>query len=96
MKAFRIRAAVVTAVVVGAMASLHAQLVVYDPANYFETITQYEQMIREYAFLLKQATRLPVDIASRYHAHSLDWTTHDLTARLVYARRLLQALNEGD
>jgi hypothetical protein len=39
---------------------------------------------------------VPVDIASRYHAHSLDWTTHDLTARLVYARRLLQALNEGD
>ncbi len=96
MRKVGIRVAVITAAFVGAVASLHAQFVVYDPTNYFEAVTQYEQMIRQYTFLLKQATRVPVDIASRYHAHSLDWTTHDLTGRLEYARRLLQALNEGD
>lgn len=91
-----IRVGVMTAVLVGGVASLHAQLVVYDPLNYVEAVARYEQMLQQYTFLLKQARRVPVDIASRYHAHSLDWTTHDLTARLVYARRLLQALNEGD
>jgi hypothetical protein len=91
-----IRVGVLTAVLVCGVASVHAQFVVYDPTNYAEAVLRYEQLVRQYAFLLKQATRLPVDIASRYHAHSIDWTTHDLTAHLVYARRLLQALNEGD
>lgn len=96
MRTLGIRIAAITAVLVCAVGSLHAQFVVYDPTNYLQAIARYEQMLQQYTFLLKQAKRLPVDIASRYHAHSLDWTTHDLTARLVYARRLLQALNEGD
>jgi hypothetical protein len=75
---------------------LHAQFVVYDPTNYLEAIAQYEQMIRQYEFLIQQAKRLPVDLATRYHAHSLDWTYHDLTAGLLYAQRLLTALNKGD
>jgi len=96
MRTLGMLAAVIIAAFASAVTSLQAQFVVYDPTNYAEAVLQYEQMIRQYAFLLKQATRLPVDIASRYHAHSLEWTTHDLTARLVYGRRLLHALNEGD
>ena len=73
-----------------------AQFVVYDPANYLEAILQYEQILRHYEFLIQQAKRLPVDMASRYHAHSIDWTYHDLRAGLQYAQPLLAALNEGD
>lgn len=72
-----------------------AQFTVYDPANYFEAVVQYEQMIRHYEFLLQQARRVPVDIATRYHGYSLDWTFHDLTSGL-YAKDLLAALNAGD
>src|SRR5206468_4481309 len=75
---------------------LKAQLAVYDPANYLEAVAQYEQLIRQYEFLIQQAKRVPVDLESRYHAHSLDWTYHDLTAGLLYAQPLLTALNEGD
>jgi hypothetical protein len=73
-----------------------AQLVVHDPANYLEAVAQFEQLIRQYEFLIQQARRVPVDVASRYHAHSLDWTYHDLGAGLLYAQPLLTALNEGD
>jgi hypothetical protein len=74
---------------------VHAQLVVYDPANYVEAIAQYEQLLLHYEFLLQQARRVPVDLATRYHAYSRDWTSHGL-AGLVYAQPLLAALNEGD
>ena len=73
-----------------------AQFVVYDPANYLEAILQYEQILRHYEFLIQQAKRVPVDMATRYHAHSIDWTYHDLRAGLQYAQPLLAALNEGD
>jgi hypothetical protein len=75
---------------------LKAQLAVYDPANYLEAVAQYEQMIRQYEFLIQQAKRLPVNLETRYHAHSIDWTYHDLDAGLLYARPMLAALNEGD
>jgi len=75
---------------------LKAQFVVYDPTNYIEAVLQYEQILRQYEFLIQQARRVPVDLATRYHAHSIDWTYHDLTAGLLYAQPLLAALNEGD
>ena len=75
---------------------LKAQLAVYDPANYLEAVAQYEQMIRQYEFLIQQAKRVPVNLETRYHAHSIDWTYHDLAADLLYARPMLAALNEGD
>lgn len=74
---------------------LRAQFVVYDPSNYFEAVAEYEQLIQQYRFLLAQAHRVPVDIESRYHGYSLDWTLHDL-AGLLYAQPLLNALNQGD
>ena len=73
-----------------------AQFVVYDPENYLEAVAQYEQMLEQYRFLLKQAERVPVDIAARYHAHSIDWTNHAAAAGLQFAGPLLTALNEGD
>jgi hypothetical protein len=75
---------------------LKAQFVVYDPTNYFEAVAEYEQLIQQYEFLIQQARRVPVDIETRYHAYSLDWTFHDLNSSLLYARALLQALNVGD
>jgi hypothetical protein len=41
-------------------------------------------------------TTIPVDIAARYHAHSIDWTNHAAAAGLQFAGPLLAALNEGD
>jgi hypothetical protein len=73
-----------------------AQFVVYDPENFLEAVAQYEQMLEQYRFLLKQAERVPVDIAARYHAHSIDWTNHAAAAGLQFAGPLLAALNEGD
>lgn len=75
---------------------VHAQFIVYDPTNYLEAVAQVEQLLRQYQFLVRQARRVPVDLATRYHAHSLEWTAHNLGAGLVYARNLLAALNEGD
>src|SRR5581483_1774788 len=72
---------------------LRAQWVVYDPSNYFEAVAEYEQLIQQYQFLLAQARRVPVDIESRYHGYSLDWTFYDL-AGLLYAQPLLTALNQ--
>jgi hypothetical protein len=76
--------------------SARAQWVVFDPSNYAEAIAQVQQMIRQYEFWIEQTRRVPVDIASRYHAHSLDWTYHDLSGGALYAQAMLRALNEGD
>jgi hypothetical protein len=74
---------------------LQAQLAVYDPANYGEAVAEYAQLIRQYEFLIQQAQRVPVDLETRYHAYSLDWTYYDPTS-LLYAQRLAVALNAGD
>ena len=96
MKRTWILVSLIVAVVGLAASPLRAQWVVYDPTNYFEAVAQLEQLLQQYEFLLKQARRVPVDIANRYHAHSLDWTYHDLASGLLYAQPLLAALNEGD
>jgi len=91
--------AVLAVLVLGATSltvPVRAQLVVYDPVNYIEAVQQYLQIVREYDMMLAQIRRVPVDIATRYHAHSIEWTLHTLTDPLVYAEPLLRALNEGD
>jgi hypothetical protein len=75
--------------------SLRAQFVVYDPSNYVEAVAEYEQLLQQYQFLLAQARRVPVDIETRYHGYSIDWTLHGL-AGLLHAQPLLTALNVGD
>ena len=69
---------------------------VYDDANWYEAFLQLLQFIEQLRFWINQAKRLPIDMATRYHGHSVDWTLHDLTAGLVYAQRILTALNVGD
>jgi hypothetical protein len=90
-----IRVGVMAAALGFAVASLHAQFVVYDPSNYFEAVAELAQLVRQYEFLIKQAAQLPVDIASRYHAYSFEWSLHDPNAA-QYAQQLLTALNVGD
>ena len=75
--------------------TVHAQWVVYDPTNYAEAVAAYEQLLQQYQFLLAQAHRLPLDMASRYHGSSTDWNRHDSTG-LLYAQPLVSALNQGD
>ncbi|HKV98808.1 MAG TPA: hypothetical protein VJN96_03230 [Vicinamibacterales bacterium] len=86
----------VTALLAAWAPPARAQFVVFDPSNYAEAILQVQQLIRQYLFLIEQAQRVPVDIATRYHAHSLDWTYHDLSNGALYAQQILRALNEGD
>ena len=82
-------------VVVALVRPLTAQWVVYDPTNYAEAVAEVEQLIRQYEFLIAQAARVPVDIETRYHGYSLDWTFHDPSG-LLYAQTLASALNQGD
>ena len=71
-------------------------VLVYDDANWYEAFLQLVQFIEQLRFWINQARRLPIDMASRYHGHSVDWTLHDLTAGLLYAQQILNALNTGD
>jgi hypothetical protein len=96
MKRRGFRAAAVALAVALGTTTARAQWVVFDPSNYAEAIAQVQQMIRQYEFWIEQTRRVPVDIASRYHAHSLDWTYHDLSGGALYAQAMLRALNEGD
>jgi len=94
----------VAAVLVGVMLSstpvrVRAQVydyLVYDDANWYQAFLQLLQFIEQFRFLLRQAKRLPIDMVTRYHGHSVDWTLHDLQAGLLYAQRILSALNTGD
>ena len=69
---------------------------VYDDANWYEAFLQLLEFIEQIRFWVHQAKRLPLDMATRYHGHSVDWTLHDLSAGLLYAQRILGALNVGD
>jgi len=91
----RVGLAVVLALVLSVSARLTAQFVVYDPTNYAEAVAEFEQLLQQYQFLLAQAKRVPVDIETRYHGYSLDWTFHDPSG-VLFAQPLVSALNEGD
>ena len=75
---------------------VRAQIPVFDYANWFQSVQQLFQFVEQLRFWLRQAKRLPIDMASRYKGYSVDWTLHDLDAGLLYARRILGALNAGD
>jgi hypothetical protein len=89
------RVLIIALVTVVSATSLQAQFVVFDPSNYEEAVLQVLNLVRQYEWMLRQAQRLPIDMAARYHGHSVDWTKHEL-ANLRYAQQLLLALNEGD
>ncbi len=79
---------------VAVVSRVHAQWVVFDPSNYAEAIAEVEQIVKEYQFLVAQAQRMTVDLASRYRGYSIDWTQHDLDG-VVAALPLMAALNHG-
>jgi hypothetical protein len=97
----RIVAAVLAVVMLSTAAPRPARaqvydFLVYDDANWYQALLQLIQFIEQFRFLLRQARRLPFDMVTRYHGHSVDWTLHDLESGLLYAQRILMALNMGD
>jgi hypothetical protein len=68
---------------------------VYDESNWYEAFLQLLQFIEQVRLMLKQAQRLPVDMANRYRVVSPTWPPYDL-AGLRYAQPILNALNVGD
>ena len=69
---------------------------VYDDANWYQAVLEFFQIIEQFRFMLAQARRLPVDMATRYRALSPPWPVHNLTGALLYAQPVLSALNVGD
>lgn len=74
----------------------NAQFVVYDPTNYAQALARYAQLVQQYQFWVRQARRLPIDMATRYLVPTVRWRTHDIEASYAYARSILTALNYGD
>jgi hypothetical protein len=86
-----------TALVVALMSStLHAQFVVFDPTNYAEAVIEVLNLAKQYAWMVQQIQRLPLDMATRYRVVSPAWPLYDLGNGLHYAQPVLNALNVGD
>lgn len=77
-------------------ASARAQLIVYDPSNFVQAVLRFRQLIQEYRFMVRQARRLPVDMAGRYRIPTVRWRVHDDQTAYPYARAILTSLNTGD
>src|SRR5579863_5841396 len=76
-------------------ATVRAQdYIVYDPWDVAQAILEVYNLVRQYTEMLRQAARLPVDLANRYRGLSVPWTLEGLAA--LYAQPLLGALNAGD
>lgn len=69
---------------------------VYDESNWWEAVAQVSALVQQILHMIRQARRLPFDMLARYHGHSIDWAFHDLESGLLYAQRILGALNLGD
>lgn len=92
-----VRTAVGYAIVLTLAANtLQAQFVVHDPVNYAQALARYAQLIEQLRFMVRQARRLPVDMATCYRVPTIRWRHHDVEGDYVYARPLLTALNFGD
>ncbi len=89
-------AAIVLLLVVMTASPTIAQFVVYDPTNYAQALARYAQLLQQYQFWVRQARRLPVDLATRYFVPAVRWRTHDIEAAYAHARSILTGLNYGD
>jgi hypothetical protein len=76
--------------------STSAQFVVYDATNYAQALARYAQLLQQYQFWVRQARRLPIDMATRYLVPAVRWRTHDIDSAYVYARSILTGLTYGD
>ena len=54
----------------------NAQFVVYDPTNYAQALARYAQLLQQYQFWVRQARRIPIDMATRYLVPTVRWRTH--------------------
>ncbi|HYN09690.1 MAG TPA: hypothetical protein VES67_20075 [Vicinamibacterales bacterium] len=96
---FRLTAILLTVVMLSSPSPARAQAydyLVYDESNWWEAVAQVSALVQQILHMIRQARRLPFDMVARYHGHSVDWTFHDLEAGLLYAQRILGALNDGD
>src|SRR5438105_15563268 len=88
---------IATAIAVAlAVNTVSAQFVVYDPTNYAQALARYAQLLQQYQFWVRQARRIPIDMATRYLVPTVRWRTHDLETSYAFARSILTALNYGD
>jgi hypothetical protein len=70
-----------------------AQWVVYDPTNYAQALSTYTQVVEQYRFWVRQARRLPVDMANRYRVPETVWRTYDIDVPNLPA--LISGFNDG-
>lgn len=96
MRRFLSTCAVVLVIAATATQQVQAQFVVYDPSNYAQALARYAQLLQQYQFWVRQARRLPIDMATRYRVEGVRWRTHDIVAAYPYARSILTGLNYGD
>ena len=94
----RVTAVIVTFVLLASPA--HAQLAVFDPANFAEAVLIAERTLEEYRTLVEQyntIVRMARSLGSldRYRIPAIDITAHDPT-RWQYGAPWLQGLNSGD
>ena len=82
--------------VIGSPAPARAQFVVYDPTNWAQAVLQVDADGPADALLAASSAAPAVDIASRYHGHSVEWTLHDLDGRAAVRAAPAHALNTGD
>ena len=94
------RAFVVGCLVASVATPAQAQLTVFDPSNFAETVLiaqrtqrQYEELMAQYRTILRMAQGL--GSLEPYRIPSIAATRHDLT-RWPYGRPWLQGLNSGD
>jgi hypothetical protein len=71
-----------------------AQFIVHDPTSYAQALVTYGQLVQQYLHWIRQARRLPADMATRYRVPEVLWRIHDDSD--LYAGPLLTALNYGD
>jgi len=64
--------------------------------NYAQALTRYAQLVEQLKFMVKQAQRLPVDMATRYRVPPVRWHFNDPEGVYPYARAILASLNAGD
>ena len=76
-------------IVVLAATTLQAQFVVHDPLDYAQALARYAKLIEQLTFMVKQARRLPVDMAARCRVPAIRWRHHDVEVQYPYARPLL-------
>lgn len=83
-----------------AVAPAHAQLAVYDPANFAQAVLiaqraqrHYDELQLQYRTILRMAQRF--GSLDAYRIPTISMTGHD-TSRWLYGRPWLQGLNSGD